>query len=382
MALPLSTVIDSERAGEAIAALLALAPPPLVAIALLLLAWTALRVVGGVLSFVWAYFLRPGRNLRSYGSWAVITGATDGIGKAYAAALAKNGLNIVLVSRTEAKLKAEAAELEAKYGVQTRVVSADLTSPDDATIARRGAEAAVETGGVGAALEGLDVGLLVNNAGMSYDHPEYLDALAAGEVERLVAINTVAPTLLCKLVLPGMKARRRGAIINIGSGSATVVPSAPLLSVYAGTKAYIEALSKSLAQEYRSFGITVQNQAPMFVATKLSKIRRAGLSTLVMGRARLDAPFPDAWVRAALRQIGYETSATPFWFHGLQAALVHSVPDWAVNRQVLQLHKNFHAAWHRKQAKREAEAAKAAVGAATASGAPDSPSKYELRKRK
>ena len=81
------------------------------------------------------------------------------------------------------------------------------------------------------------------------------------------------PPQLAKLVLGGMRARRRGAVINIGSGSSSVIPTCPLLSVYAATKAYVDFFSQSLAEEYRRYGIVVQNQAPMFVATKMSKIR-------------------------------------------------------------------------------------------------------------
>jgi hypothetical protein len=151
-------------------------------LALALLGLIALRAAAGVASFVWSYFLRPGRNLKFYGAWAVVTGATDGIGKAYCAELAKKGaqagpeprstcssgrggcrllpaftractcaalaagLNLVLISRTESKLKEVAAELEGGYGVQARFVAADLSQPTPDTLAR-----------IAAALQGLEV---------------------------------------------------------------------------------------------------------------------------------------------------------------------------------------------------------------------------------
>ena len=80
---------------------------------------------------------------------------------------------------------------------------------------------------------------------------------------------------------------------------------------WACLQAYIEAFSQSLDAEVREFGVRVQNQAPMFVATKMSKIRRA----------RLDAPTPEAWAKAAVAQIGQETSLSPYWFHGLQVRM-------------------------------------------------------------
>ena len=103
-----------------------------------------------------------------------------------------------------------------------------------------------------------------------------------------------------------MKARRRGIIINIGSANG-VLPAVPLLSVYAGTKAFVNQLTRSLDAECAKFGVRVQDQMPMFVATKMSKIRRA----------RLDAPTPAKWAKAAVRQVGYETSRTPYWYHAL-----------------------------------------------------------------
>jgi short-subunit dehydrogenase len=82
------------------------------------------------------------------------------------------------------------------------------------------------------------------------------------------------PVQIAKIVLPGMKARRRGLIVNLGSGSGHL-PACPLLAVYAGSKAYVDQFSRSLDAEYRQYGIAVQCQAPFFVATKLSKIRCA-----------------------------------------------------------------------------------------------------------
>ncbi len=75
-----------------------------------------------------------------------------------------------------------------------------------------------------------------------------------------------------------------------------VPPHAPL-------QAYVDMLSKSLAAEYAGDGITVQNQAPLFVATKLAKIRRP----------RLDAPSPKVWVRSAIRDVGYAQTSCPYW---------------------------------------------------------------------
>lgn len=343
----------------------------LLALALLVLALSALRIVVGVLRFVYAYWLRPGRNLKYYGPWAVVTGCTDGIGKAYCTQLAKKGLNLVLISRTESKLQDCAADLRSKFGIQTRICAADLCKAAPDTFAK-----------IKATLEGLEVGVLINNAGLSYDHPEYLDEVPDDLVYDMININALVPTMLTKMVLPGMRERGRGIVSNVGSGAATIIPTSPLLAVYAGTKAYVDSFSRSMDAEVSPLGVRVQNQAPMFVATKMSKIRRA----------RLDAPSPDTWAAAALRQLGYETSFTPFWFHGLQEAVITRAPDWIINRQVMNIHQGFRAGHYRREARRQAEAAAAAAAAAGAGAEAEATSggegeeaggsKRELRRRK
>ena len=304
----------------------------IVGIALVLLALAALRAAAAAARFVYVYFLRPGKDLRAYGAWAVVTGATDGIGKAYAAELARRGLNLVLVSRTQSRLDDCAAELRARHGVEVATVAADLCRPDEATLER-----------LGAALAGLDVGLLVNNAGASYEHPRFLEEVDAATEVDLLAINTLAPTLLAKLVLPGMKARRRGVIVNISSGNG-LLPSVPLLASYAGTKAYVNQFTRSLDAEVRAHGLRVQDQPPLFVATKMAKLR-----------PRLDVPSPEVWARAAARQVGYETSMTPYWVHGVMMAAIAAAPAWYVDRSVLEMHLGFRARALRRKAREAAE---------------------------
>ncbi|KAJ8951942.1 hypothetical protein NQ318_013609 [Aromia moschata] len=101
-------------------------------------------------------------NLRETGKWAVVTGATDGIGKAYAELLAKKGLKIVLISRTQSKLDDVAKEIEQKYNVETKTIAANFTNTT------------VIYSEIDKQLTGLDIGVLVNNVGMSYPPPRVL----------------------------------------------------------------------------------------------------------------------------------------------------------------------------------------------------------------
>ncbi|KAK9822366.1 hypothetical protein WJX81_002026 [Elliptochloris bilobata] len=287
-------------------------------------------------SGVYVYFLRPGKSLKRLGSWAIVTGATDGIGLAYSKALAKKGLNVLLISRTQAKLDEAAADIHFKYKVQAKTVAIDFSAADAAAWER-----------VKAKVEPLEVGVLVNNVGMSYPHAEYYDAIDDKLIEDLITMNIVSTNKMTRLVLPGMKQRRRGAIVNIGSAVATIAPAGPLYAVYAGTKMYVDMFSKSLDLEYRGAGITVQNQAPGFVATKLSKIRKASM----------EVPSPDTWAAAAVRHIGYESTSSPYWFHALQWAIVSSAPAAIVDFYMLTLNKGLRGKYY---AKLKREAAKAA----------------------
>lgn len=162
------------------------------------------------------------------------------------------GLNIYLISRTESRLADAAAEIKKAYNVDTKYFVADLAKSGEPS------DAGACWFGLKSNLDGLDVGILVNNAGMAYEHPEYLHALDMEAVSALIAINVSSLTKMVQTVLPGMKERGRGCVVNISSGTATALPASPLLAVYAATKAYVNTLSRSLAAEYAHFGIRFQ----------------------------------------------------------------------------------------------------------------------------
>jgi len=234
-------------------------------------------------------------NVAKLGEWAVVTGATDGIGKGYAQQLAKRGLNIVLVSRTPHKLQNVGAEIAEKYKVKTKIVDIDFTT--DKEVYERIVKETV----------GLEVGVLVNNVGMSYDHPEYfLDIEDAGnKVRKLVDCNIMSMMDMTRAVLPGMVARGRGAVINLSSFSSC--GPCPLLAVYAGTKAFVTQFSGDLEYEYRAKGIVTQCVAPGYVVSNMSKLKRATFW----------CPTPDAFAKSALATLGVDSFTNGYWFHDL-----------------------------------------------------------------
>ena len=113
--------------------------------------------------------------------------------------------------------------------------------------------------------------MLVNNAGASYDHPELFSCVDEETIARILQLNVAAVTGVARQVLPGMMERRKGVVINIGSGLSSI-PS-PYLAVYGASKMYVDKLSADLAAECAPRGVTVQCLLPGLVATKMSKIK-------------------------------------------------------------------------------------------------------------
>ncbi|KAK7318691.1 hypothetical protein RJT34_03397 [Clitoria ternatea] len=257
--------------------------------------------------------LRSEKDLtRTYGSWAVVTGATDGIGKAFACQLARRGLNLVLVSRSFEKLETVAGEIRAEYpGSHVRVVEVDFSGGEVCEGLRRVEEV----------IGGLDVGILINNVGITYPGAMFFHEVEEKVWRNIVRVNIEGTTRMTKVVLPGMLRRKKGAIVNIGSGASVVVPSHPLFTVYAATKAYVDQLSRSLYMEYGQCGIHVQCQVPLYVATNM--VSRVAC----IERDSLFVPTAEGYARAAIRRIGYEARCTPYWAHSIQWYFARLIPD-------------------------------------------------------
>ncbi|XP_020808426.1 very-long-chain 3-oxoacyl-CoA reductase-B [Drosophila serrata] len=266
-----------------------------------------LQVFRKVLPWIYANVVGPkvfgsSVNLAKMGEWAVVTGSTDGIGKAYAKELARRGLKLVLISRSLDKLNGVAKEISDKYNVEVRVIDVDFTG---------GAEIYEK---INNQIKGMDIGVLVNNVGISYSHPEYfLDCYKADPqfLRNIVSANIHSVTHMTALVLPTMVAKGRGVIINLSS-TAGVIPN-PLLSVYSSTKAFVNKFSDDLQTEYKDQGILIQSVQPGFVATNMSKIRKATIF----------APSPETYVRSALSTLGIAGQTAGYLPHALLQLVIH-----------------------------------------------------------
>jgi hypothetical protein len=182
---------------------------------------------------------------------ALITGASSGIGLELARIFASNRHDVVLVARSEGKLRELARECGQK-GIKAHVVPADLAKPD-------AARSIVDT----VAALGVQIDILVNNAGFGV-YGRFAESPLAKELES-IQVNVAALTELTKRFLPPMIARRSGRILNVAS-TAGFLPG-PLMAVYYATKAYVVSFSEAIANELEGTGVTVTVLCPGPTAT-------------------------------------------------------------------------------------------------------------------
>lgn len=183
---------------------------------------------------------------------AVVTGASSGIGAVYADRLAQRGYNLVLVARREDRLQSVAAAIKSKYSVQVDILCADLSTEDGLSTTEQ-------------LLKEKSFDLLVNNAGIArlapLAHGPLSDSLSQ------IALNITALTRLTQAILPGMKQRNSGTIINIASVMA--FSTLPMGAVYSGTKAFVLSFSQVLQQELSETDVKIQVVLPAATATEV-----------------------------------------------------------------------------------------------------------------
>jgi uncharacterized protein len=233
---------------------------------------------------------------RRYGPWALVAGASEGIGAAFATALARRGLDLVLVARRAEPLSALAASLP----VATVEVTADLATPGglDAVVAA-GAER--------------EVGLVVCNA--AYSAIGQFLTLDPAQTRRAVDLNCWAPLALAHAYLPAMVRRGRGGLVVMSSVAGQ--QGAPSIAVYAATKAFGAVLAEGLWAELRGTGVDV-------LACVAGAVRTPGLARAM----RHEAPGtvgPDLVAEAALRALGRRPRTVPGALMKVSSALVTRV---------------------------------------------------------
>jgi 17beta-estradiol 17-dehydrogenase / very-long-chain 3-oxoacyl-CoA reductase len=283
-------------------------------------AFVLLRFAFRVACFAWLHFIKPKSDLSKYGAkrgaWAIVTGATDGIGKGYVQALAKRGFNVVLVSRTADKLRAVAEETEKECKVQTRVVPCDASDVSAANIER-----------VRAAVNDLDVGVLVNNVGVntSDNIPADLLTTKSDDIDAMIRVNCSFGTHLTRALIPLLQRRAaapsggRALVLNLSSVAGQF--PAPLMAVYSATKAFDMALSSALRIELRPMGIDVVGVVPHYVQSNMSGMRPS-----------FHVPSAKRFASDSLSKVGCGV-VTPYWPHAAMAAVMSCLPRSYINNK-------------------------------------------------
>ncbi len=239
-------------------------------------------------------------KLEQYGPWAVVTGASDGIGRSVAQRAGSEGFNVLLAARSEAKLIALADELRRVNGVQARAVPVDLSHPDGvATLLH--------------STEEVDIGLAVLAAGFATGG-DFLRSPAADELE-MIAVNITAVTALTHAFSRRLAERGRGGIVLFGSllGWAGV----PGEANYAATKAYVQTLAEGLHRELKPRGVDVLAVAPGPVHTGFAD--RAGMTMRF-------AATPEVVANATWAALGRKTTVVPGLLAKVLNAAVKSLP--------------------------------------------------------
>ncbi|CCE65501.1 hypothetical protein TPHA_0L01460 [Tetrapisispora phaffii CBS 4417] len=262
-------------------------------------------------------FVLPPVDYKKYGAkngnYCVVTGASDGIGKEYAAQMAKRGFNLVLISRTLSKLETIKREFTEKYHIKVEILAIDV-SEDSAENYQQIKELC----------EKLPISVLINNVGQSHSIPVPFLETEEKEMRDIITINNTATLMITQIISPiidktvnGSSKKLRGLILTMGSFGG-LIPT-PLLATYSGSKAFLQSWSNALAGELSEKNIDVQLVVSYLVTSAMSKIRRS--SALV--------PTEKAFVASTLKNVGRRCGAqeryatiTPFWSHAIYEFLI------------------------------------------------------------
>jgi len=235
--------------------------------------------------------------LKRYGPWAIVAGASEGLGAAYARALARRGLDLLLAALRAEPLERLADELHRRHGIDVRIVAGDLALPE--TIARLADEASR-----------LDVGLVVYNAAHA-PVGEFL-AVDPASLERVAHVNVLGPVRLARALLPGLASRGRGGIVLMSSLAGN--QGTARIATYAASKAFNRVLAEGLWSELGPRGIDV-------IACTAGAVRTPGYA----GAADRDAPGTlgaDQVAERALRALARGPVVIPGFVNRVAAVLL------------------------------------------------------------
>lgn len=257
------------------------------------------------------------------GKWALVTGASSGIGAAFARNLAREGVNVLLVARRLERLEKLAHELRTDFGIDTAAIAADLS------VAGASEKLVVELNN-----KGLEIELLINNAGLGP-----AGAFADGSLvsaTQSIQVNITALTELTHLILQKMKVKRSGNIVLVGSVNAFM--SVPLFAVYSATKAYVRSFGEAIAEECHTHNVDVTVVHPGGTRTEFMDVANMTVpKSMQTGLMTADA-VAQIGLRGAHRgQISVVTGG----MNRLFAMLLSFVPRWITRPVVKWVYAKF-----------------------------------------
>ncbi|CAH8525573.1 unnamed protein product [Schistosoma guineensis] len=254
---------------------------------------------------VWCFSKR--KTLRQAGEWAVVTGASSGIGEAYAEELATEGLNIMLISNDEKQLSSVAKRIANTYNVQTRIVVADFTKNDTYDIIRP-------------AIDQLStIACLVNNVGMGLPLELFtgeMDSPNEESIRNIIHCNILSTVMMTSIILPKMLTQKgpNPGIINLASYSA--LRTTPYLTVYSSTKAFIIQFCKCLSAETYQKNVIIQILCPLTIYTSMTKHEKPSYFN----------PSAKSFVHSALNMYGVVQQTTGYILHEYKAYFFDLLP--------------------------------------------------------
>ena len=235
--------------------------------------------------------------------WALVTGATAGIGESFTRLLASKGYNIALVARDEVRLHERAAGLREKYGIQTFVLPADLATKSGVKSVEK-------------YIQSYEIEVLINNAGFGIN--KAFTASNLGDEQDLLNVLVRSPMRLMHVILPGMKERKSGTIINVSSVAGFIAGG-----TYSAAKSYLTVLSESLNAELKGSGVIVSALCPGFTRTEFhqrGRMKMKGLPSFMWLNA--DKLVAQSWKDAQAHQ----PVSVPGWQYKLLVAIISIAP--------------------------------------------------------
>lgn len=286
--------------------------------------------VAAFLKITYLTSLNMKKRYSKAGEWAVVTGASEGIGHAMAIDLGRRGFNVCVIARTQSKLDSVVEELK-QIGVEGKSISFDFAAATPKNYEELFAE-----------LDKIQIAVLVNNVGVNYSYTNYFDEVDLETDLRLLKVNCESSIRMTKYVVPKMKSKHCGAIVMLGSVSA--VTPAPLLCTYAGTKAFNLSFGSGLYYELKEFGIDVLAVSPNMVVSKMTQgvsSRKPRESFLMVNAAQM--------AHQTLDKLGSTPQTPGHSNHAILEAVMRALPVDYVSNKLVALHKGIKRKAERKR---------------------------------